>query len=133
MPPITPLFAAIFALFYLYLSFGVIRYRFKDKISLGDGGSRDLQVATRVHGNFIEYVPLALILLWFIELVLYDSRLAYALGLVLLISRVLHVIGMHRPRDFLICRQIGTLGTFAVLLLAALRLIWHYLPYYFGS
>lgn len=133
MPPITPLFAAIFALFYLYLSFDVIRYRFKGKISIGDGGNKDLQLATRVHANFIEYVPLALILMWGIELVIYDSRLAYVLGMVLLIGRVLHVVGMHHPKNFLICRQIGTLATFAVLLLAALRLIWHYLPYYFGS
>jgi len=38
-------------------------YRFKSKISLGDGGDHELRNRVRAHGNFIENVPIALLLI----------------------------------------------------------------------
>jgi len=62
--PITPLFAAIFALGYLYLAIVVIKIRRSEKITYGlenrdSVKNRDLEKAVRIHANFIEYVPLA--------------------------------------------------------------------------
>ena len=62
----TPLYAALLALLFVRLSLGVIRLRRSEKISLGDGGDggdRKLMRAQRVHANFAEYVPFALILM----------------------------------------------------------------------
>ncbi len=124
----TPFFAAIFALFYVFLSFGVIRFRLGEKISLGDGDNRDLKVAIRVHANFIEYVPLSLLLMWFIETALFDSNFALILGVMLLLGRVLHVFGMKNPSKYILLRQVGMIVTLSVLILGAVRILWHYIP-----
>ena len=41
--------------------------RSKLEVMVGDGGEKDLNVAVRIQGNFVEYVPMALILLLFNE------------------------------------------------------------------
>lgn len=131
---VTPFFAALFALIYVALSFAVIRQRVSKQVALGDGkvgeksGDPDLMVAIRVHGNFAEYVPIALLLMWFIEMVQYDSRFAFGMGAILLLGRVLHFIGMHHPRKYMICRQLGMIATFGVLVVGSIRLLWLYVP-----
>ena len=125
---VTPLFAAIFALVYLVLSISVIKLRFKQQVSLGSAGDSELEKEIRIHANFAEYVPLCLLLLYFLETVTLSSRLSFWLGCVLLISRLSHVIGMRNGKDHLIFRQIGVLGTFFVIFVSALALIWIYLP-----
>jgi uncharacterized membrane protein YecN with MAPEG domain len=125
---VTPFFAAVFVLIYVLLSFSVVRHRIGKQVALGEGEDRDLHVAIRVHGNFSEYIPLALLLMWFVEMVLYDSRLAFGMGIVLLVGRVMHFIGMHSPRKYMILRQLGMLATFGVLLVGAVRLLWLYVP-----
>lgn len=127
--PITPLFAGIFAIMYVWLSFGVIRHRLNTKISLGDKGDKALQTAVRVHGNFVEYVPISLILFWFLEIVTYSSGLVFVLGCVLLVARCSHVIGLKGMPERMIFRQIGMIATFAVILISSAVLIWHYLPF----
>ena len=83
---VTPLFASIFALMYLYLSFGVIKFRLKHQVSLGTGEHSDLEKAMRTHGNFAEYVPLCLILLFLLENLTLSTNLAFWLGCLLLVS-----------------------------------------------
>ena len=60
---VTPLYVALLALWLLVLSARVIRERQAARVSLGDGGNRRLQRAIRGHANFVEYVPLALLML----------------------------------------------------------------------
>jgi uncharacterized membrane protein YecN with MAPEG domain len=66
MYTITALYAGLLALILVVLSARVIRGRVTDKISLGDGGGT---FSTRLvaHGNLIEFVPLALILIGLLE------------------------------------------------------------------
>ena len=61
---IISLYAGILALIYIGLSGYVIQGRFKNKVSLGDNNNADMQKRIRVHGNFAEYVPLALFLIF---------------------------------------------------------------------
>ena len=126
--PVTPLFAAIFSLIYIVLSVAVVRQRLGKKLTLGSGEDRDLEKAIRIHGNFAEYVPLSLLLLWFLEAIAFNGRMAFILGCILLISRLAHVIGMRDPRNYMILRQLGVLGTFGVMGVSSVFLIWHYLP-----
>lgn len=126
--PITPFFTAILAIIYVWLSFGVIKHRFSKKISMGSAGDPALEKAMRIQGNFGEYVPISLLLLWFLEVVTYSSGLAFILGCVLVLSRFSHIVGLNDSATKLIFRQIGTLGTFAVILVSSAVLIWHYLP-----
>lgn len=126
--PITPLFAAIFGLMFIVLSFSVIRIRFGEKISTGHADHRGLEKAVRIHANFAEYVPLALLLMWFVESISLSSGLVFWLGCILLLARVAHAIGMQNPRQFLVLRQIGVLATFAVIATCCINLVWWYLP-----
>jgi uncharacterized membrane protein YecN with MAPEG domain len=128
MSAITPLFGALFALIYLVLSVNVIRYRFGNKISLGNGGNKHLEMAARAHANFIEYVPLALLLMWFLESLTLSSNEVFWAGSILLLARVAHAFGMLYPRQLLIMRQLGAIATFAVLIKLSISLLKHYLP-----
>ncbi len=61
--PMTPFFAAVLALFYVFLSLKVVRQRLSKGIKLGTGSEQGLEEAMRIHANFSEYVPLALLLM----------------------------------------------------------------------
>ena len=50
----TLIFAAIFGILHVVFSLRVGAYRFSSKISLGDGGDKELRNRIRAHGNFIE-------------------------------------------------------------------------------
>jgi len=126
--PITPLFTALFALMFIFLSIAVVRIRFGDKVSLGHADNKELETAVRIHANFIEYVPISLILFWFIERITFNSQLVLILGCVLLLARVAHVIGMRNSKQYLILRKLGVVITFLILLISSLYLIWWYLP-----
>ncbi len=116
MTLITPLFAAIMALMFVLLCINVVRYRFRERISLGDGGHKELNKAIRIQANFVEYVPLTLILMWILESLDLSPIRVFWVGIALVLSRVLHVVGMLYPRNLVVLRQIGVLMAFAILL-----------------
>jgi len=125
---VTPLFAAVLGLMYLALSFAVIKQRSKHKVSIGTGDNEELKTEVRIHGNFAEYVPFCLILMFLLESLTLSSNLAFWMGSLLLISRVCHVIGMRGDKRLFILRVAGMLGTFAVILISSLAMLWVYLP-----
>lgn len=93
----TLMFAVAFALINLWLSFRTGKIRLGTKVSVGDGGHPLLTARMRAHANFLEYVPLALILMGLIELRTGPSRLLFALGIALVLARIAHPYGMERP------------------------------------
>jgi uncharacterized membrane protein YecN with MAPEG domain len=98
MPPITTItIAAALALINLWLSIRTGQARTAAKVSIGDGGDPRLMARMRAHANFIEYVPIALILMALIDVYGHNSRLLWLLGIALVIARVLHPFGMDRP------------------------------------
>ncbi len=125
---ITPLFAAILGLLYVYLSFGVSKIRLSQRISMGTGESNALDRAIRAHGNFSEYVPMTLLLLWFVETLTVSRLLIVILGTALVLGRVLHAVGMLYPKKWLILRQLGILLNYAVIVLLCVYLIYWYYP-----
>ena len=62
--PATPLYAALLGLIFVALSIRTIRLRRRYGVGVGDGNNTELQRAARVHANFAEYVPLALLLIY---------------------------------------------------------------------
>ncbi len=64
---VTGFYAALLAIFYVVLAFAVVRQRMKLRVGLGDGQQPSLIKAIRIHGNFAEYVPFALLLLLLLE------------------------------------------------------------------
>lgn len=117
---ITAFYASLLTLLYVSLSFNIIRLRFKLKVGLGDGGKEPLTKAIRVHGNFAEYIPLALVLLAGFELNNNDALWVHVFGSALFIGRVLHAIGISQTTGTSAPRALGVVSTFTVLLLLAI-------------
>jgi len=120
---ITPIYAGILALFYVFLSARVIGLRRRLWISVGDKGNQQLLRRQRVHGNFAEYAPMCLILMIGLELMLAPVWLVHGLGVMLLVGRVLHAYGIGREPESLTLRTIGMVLTFAALVIGGLASI----------
>jgi uncharacterized membrane protein YecN with MAPEG domain len=123
----TSLYAALLAIICTVLAGMVGSRRGKlQSISLGDGGDPELLVAMRRHMNFVEYVPLALLLMALVELNGGSKTLIHGLGAVLLAARLLHPFGIDANNMMKAPRFIGTFATIAVTLVAAGTLLWQY-------
>lgn len=121
--PVTSLYAALLTLLYIVLAVRIIRLRWQEQVGIGTGESVPLKAAVRVHGNFAEYVPLALILLGLLELNGTSPQMLFVLGGLLFLARVFHAVGLTKSIGVSIYRTIGVLGTFGVLLISALALL----------
>lgn len=115
---VTPLYAALLTLWFLVLSAVVIRHRGKG-VSLGDGDDPALQRAIRGHGNFAEYVPLALVMMAVLEVSRTSIYLLHGLGIALLAGRLLHGYALSFTRRWRFGRTWGTVLTFVVLVVQA--------------
>lgn len=120
---ITPYYAAVFALFFFALSALTGLKRRKYKVALGSGQHPELERAIRVHGNFAEYVPFALLLIYFIEMQTGWVLPVHALALVLLLARLLHAYGVSHVQENLKFRMAGMMLTFSVINGSALLLL----------
>jgi uncharacterized protein len=116
---ITALYASILAIFLVFLTINIIRLRFKFKVGLGDGEQRPLIKAIRIHGNFSEYMPLALILLAIYEINGGSEFGLHIFGSTLVVGRLAHAIGLTKTMGTSLPRQLGILSTFVVLLALA--------------
>ncbi len=124
MPRVTAIYAALLALLYLALSLQVIRERHRTQVALGTGGDPQLERAARVHANFAEYGPFALLLILLAELLAAPGWWLNLLGLALLAGRSLHAYGVSQAREKLRFRMVGMAMTFSVLALGSLTLLW---------
>lgn len=122
--PVTSLYAGLLALMCIILSGMVGQLRGNAKVSLGDGGNRDLVVANRRHMNFVENVPLALLLIALVELNGASKTWVHVLGAVLLIARIIHPFGLSMDKMMMPARIAGAAATIIVLLAAAITLLW---------
>jgi uncharacterized membrane protein YecN with MAPEG domain len=92
---VTSVFASLLSTIYIKLTFSVISLRHKNEVSLGSGGFSDLEKAIRAHGNFSEYVPIALILMGCLEINGAPWWLVTFLGSTLTAGRVFHAMGIR--------------------------------------
>jgi uncharacterized protein len=116
MPKITLLFVSLHILLMLVLAVRVVGHRRTLKIGIGDGGDKLLARKVRVHANFIEYVPVALLMLALLELAGLAAIWLWVLGGTLLLARVLHAAGFSRHSGYSFGRFWGTLLTWLTLL-----------------
>jgi uncharacterized membrane protein YecN with MAPEG domain len=108
--------AGLLGLLGVLLSFNIGRVRTRKKIFLGDGGDTELITAMRVQANFIENVPLGLILIGLLG-GSYGASTVAVLAVALLVARVLHAAGMLGYLGF--GRPAGAILTIAVMLVSA--------------
>lgn len=119
---ITAMFAAILALMQVAFTLRVGIYRRSNSISLGDGGDKQLLSRIRAHANFIETVPMALMLLLLNELSGMSADWLYGLGATLVIARLMHYIAIAF-KTALIVRVLGMMGTLLVIVIGAVLLL----------
>ncbi|MGH8076587.1 MAG: MAPEG family protein [Lysobacter sp.] len=125
---LTPVYASLFALVFVYLSSRTVQLRDRYKVTLGDGDQPVLMRAIRAHANFVEYVPLALLLLYFVETQTEHRAWVNVMGPGLLIARISHAYGISQVGERLRFRVTGMVLTGVVLLVCAIALIAGHMP-----
>ncbi len=117
---VTPLYAALCGLLLILLSRRVIQQRRRFKVALGDAAEPEMLRAVRVQANFVEYAPIALILMALAELQGHAPWLLHGIGLLLICGRLLHAFGVAREPENLRFRVAGMALTFAAIAIASL-------------
>ena len=123
---LTPFYGAIFALMLIGLSVRTLRLRRHYGVPIGPSREPVLERATRVHANFCEYVPIALLLIYLLEVTLGATYWIHVLGGALLLGRLLHAYGVSQPREDFRIRVTGMVLTFTVILSSASRILLSY-------
>lgn len=124
IPTILPIYAALLAFFFVFLSIRIVRLRHSLKIGLGDAGNKDMQRAVRVHANFAEYVPLCLLMIYLVEQSGVYAWFVHLLCLGLLAGRLLHAYGVSQSKENYKLRTAGMALTYTVLIACATHLLW---------
>lgn len=128
MVPVTAFFAAVLGLILVALSVNVIRGRYRFKVALGDGGESAMNRRIRAQANFVEYVPMALVLMALNEINGHSKILLGVMGVILVIGRICHAYSLTvhemKPAGKIIFRQVGMASTFTVIIIMALRALF---------
>ena len=124
--PITLFYVSFFALFALVLSFGAGSARGKIGISIlhGEPANMDFAEKVRRHQNFLEYVPMFLLVFAFLEINGAPSLFLYIVGDVMIVARVAHAVGLKHDNMAHIGRLIGAGGTALTMLVTAGYGLW---------
>ena len=104
---ITAVYALPLAAIYLILWFRVTQMRAALGISIGDAGNPVLHERIRCHGNFVEWVPMVLILMIIAESLGADALYIHITGALLLIGRLAHPFGLKAAQATHVLRIVG--------------------------
>lgn len=119
IPYITLFYASVLVVMLVLLSILVVQTRRKHKVAVGDGEVEILQRAVRAQGNFIEYVPLTLMLMFLLELTTLESFWLHMMGSALILGRIFHGVSLLKiePKsgEYRL-RIVGMMLTFATML-----------------
>ena len=120
---ITPVYAALLGILLIVMSVRVIRVRRREKVAVGEGESVELLRAMRAQANFVEYVPLTLLLIFFGETLGAPGLFIHGLCVVLLVGRAIHGFGVSQVRENFRFRVFGMICTFLTLCSASLTIL----------
>lgn len=121
---ITAIYAAILALIVVALAINVTVHRTKFRVAIGDGGNPDMLRMIRVHGNAVEYLPLALVLMAIYEINGGSHVLLHIAGIVLIVGRVLQTWNMWGTERAGFGRIAGQSSTWLTLAALAALNLW---------
>ncbi len=111
MIPVTLLYAGILGLLSVLLANQVLYVRLR----ASSMPKWKPDHALRVQANFVENVPLALVLLYLVEVSGVGPLVIHLLGGALVLFRLLHAWGMSRNEGASYARLIGAQGTFLLI------------------
>ncbi|MCE2391302.1 MAG: MAPEG family protein [Proteobacteria bacterium] len=124
---VTVLYAGILGLMSVLISLAAAQARGRAKVSVGDGGNPELLLAMRRHANFVEYTPLALILIGLLEWNEAPAGAVHALGAGLVVFRASHALGIKVDSMQSVPRLVGAMGTMLVTVVAS---VWAVVLYF---
>jgi uncharacterized membrane protein YecN with MAPEG domain len=120
MPHITALYAGLLGLMAIAIAFRAGSLRTKLNVPVGDGGHPELLVAMRRHANFVEFVPLALILIGLLEMNGVGALAIHLFGGGLVLFRICHAVGINAESTRSVARGIGAGGSTLVIVVASI-------------
>ena len=94
------------------------------KIGIGTGDSEVMLRAIRTHSNFAEYVPIALLLAFMIEIMNGNWLIINFVCMCLLIGRVVHFVGVSRTNENYNFRVTGMAFTFTSICTSAFVILF---------
>jgi uncharacterized membrane protein YecN with MAPEG domain len=125
-PSVTAAYLAVLALLYVGLSIQVIRLRRKNLAGFGDAGNAQLRGAIRAHAHFAEYVPIIALMVAMLEVSGLPAMAVHGLMGALLVSRLLHPLGMY-ARSGTLQFRLGRVGgmtiTTSVMIICAVLIL----------
>jgi uncharacterized membrane protein YecN with MAPEG domain len=111
------------AFLFISLSLRVIKLRRSRRVAIGSGGDAAVERAMRVHANFAEYVPFALVLLILCAMRGLPDVLMAVLCAILFLGRAVHAYGVSQDKEDFRLRVSGMMATFGVIGTSALALL----------
>lgn len=127
MMHVTGIYAALGALLIVVLAIRVVLLRNKEKVGIGAGGNERLARAIRAHANAVEYLPIALLLLLILDLDGTEPWLLHLLGIVLIVGRVVHALGLSSNAGYSVGRLLGMVLTLTAIIAMIVLLLWRFL------
>ncbi|GAB4194197.1 MAG: hypothetical protein Tsb002_25480 [Wenzhouxiangellaceae bacterium] len=121
---ITALFAALFALLYLYLTYAEGKVRKRARTDITPESQAAVEDVSRGKAAFAETTPLTLIILLLLEQLALASWMLYLFGGLMLLARLLHSIGLGSG-GIAPARFLSRLLTLLTLLGGAIQLLMH--------
>ena len=119
---VTPLYAGFLTLWFVLLGVRVMDLR--RGMPFGDNGDVGVTRIVRAQANFAEYVPLALLMMGFLEVTRYSIYLLHALGVILVVARLLHGLALSFGWQPRFGRVAGAALTLIVLLIEAVLCLY---------
>jgi len=123
---ITPFYAAIIALLFVGLSVRTLLLRRRAGIAIGPGEDQKLARAIRVHSNFSEYVPIALLLIFFLESYTNTEIWIHGLCVALIVGRLSHAYGVSQINENYRFRVFGMALTLGCIISTSTKLLISY-------
>jgi uncharacterized membrane protein YecN with MAPEG domain len=122
-PIVTALTAGLTIVTQMLLLLGVVRVRHRARQSIGDGGNRELLMAIRRHGNFVENAAIFIACFALLEIIGGGGPWLMILCAAFVLGRISHIVGLSMKQTVNPFRIGGTALTGAVGLALGLQLI----------
>lgn len=113
---ITALYAGVLSLIVVFLALRVVVLRRSQRIGIGDGDSKELGKAIRVHGNAAENLPFTLLLMLILEVNGGSVILLHIAGAGTVLARLLHALGLSKTIGSSFGRVAGASTTWLIIM-----------------
>ena len=119
---ITPIYIALLGLLFIPFTLRAGLYRVQSNIFIGTGDDPEMLRRIRGQGNFVETVPIALLLLVAMELLGAKDMWLHVLGIALVLGRICHYVAITEIGPS-VCRPIGMVSTLLTILISSLWIL----------